>query len=130
MTAKIRAKDPDNVIILGTPNWSQDVDLAANSPLWGTNLLYTLHFYACTHTGFLRDKAADAISKNLPLFVTEWGATHADGGLDGEVCDAEAQAWHTFLNQNHISWTAWKFDGCEDASCLLKEGAPGERRFR
>ena len=44
--------------------------------------------------------------------------------LDGVVCDADAQAWHTFLNQNHISWTAWKFDGCEDASCLLKEGAP------
>jgi endoglucanase len=124
LTAKIRAKDPDNVIILGTPNWSQDVDAAADSPVTGTNLLYTLHFYACTHTGYLREKAATALSKNLPLFVTEWGATHADGGVDGVVCEAEAQAWHDFMNQNRISWTAWKFDGCTDSSCLLKEGAP------
>ncbi len=124
VSAKIRAKDPDNVIILGTPSWSQEVDVAANAPLAGTNLLYTLHFYACTHTDWLQEKAADALSKNLPLFVTEWGATAADGGLDGVVCETEAQAWHTFLNQNQISWTAWKFDGCEDSSCLLKEGAP------
>jgi aryl-phospho-beta-D-glucosidase BglC (GH1 family) len=122
--AKIRAKDPDNLIILGTPQWSQNVDAAANSPLTGTNLLYTLHFYACTHTDWLRQKAAEAVGKNLPLFVTEWGATHADGGLDGIVCEAEAQAWHTFLNQHQISWTAWKFDGCKDSSCLLREGAP------
>lgn len=124
VVAKIRAKDPDNVIILGTPNWSQDVDKAADSPLSGTNLLYTLHFYACSHKEWLRDKANQALAKNLPIFVTEWGATHADGGLDGVVCDADALAWHQWMNQNNISWTAWKLDGCTDASCLFREGAP------
>lgn len=124
LVAKIRETDPDNVIVLGTPQWSQRVGDAAADPVAGTNLMYTLHFYACTHDAWLREDAADALANGLPLFVTEWGATHADGGLDGVVCDEEAQLWHTFLNENQISWTAWKLDGCSDASCLLKTGAP------
>lgn len=115
----IRQHDPDNVIILGTPKWSQDVDVAAQDPVSGTNLIYTLHFYACDHTGWLRDKANTALGAGLPLFVTEWGATKADGGLDGTVCEAEAQAWINWMNQNNISWTAWKLDGCTDSSCYF-----------
>lgn len=124
LVTRIRATDPENVIVLGTPQWSQLVGDAAADPVAGTNLMYTLHFYACTHDQWLRDDAAAALADGLPLFVTEWGATHADGGLDGVVCDTEAQLWHTFLNENKISWTAWKLDGCGDASCLLKPSAP------
>lgn len=115
----IRERDADNVIILGTPNWSQDVDVAAQDPVSGSNLIYTLHFYACDHTDWLRTKGDAALSAGLPLFVTEWGATPADGGLDGTVCEAEAQAWHDWMNQNNISWTAWKLDGCTDSSCYF-----------
>jgi endoglucanase len=122
--AKIRANDPDNIIVLGTPIWSQEVDAAAADPVQGSNLMYTLHFYACTHTDWLRAKGSAAIEAGLPLFVTEWGATHADGGTDGKVCDAEADAWHAWMNENQVSWAAWKLDGCKDSSCLLKEGAP------
>lgn len=48
--------DPDNIIIIGSPNWSQDVDIAAADPVEGTNLMYTLHFYAGSHGQELRDK--------------------------------------------------------------------------
>lgn len=44
----IRAIDPDNLIVVGTPTWSQDVDVAAADPIAGTNIAYTLHFYAGT----------------------------------------------------------------------------------
>ena len=38
----IRAKDKKAVIIIGTPTWSQDVDLVADSPIKGSkNLMYT-----------------------------------------------------------------------------------------
>lgn len=121
----IRARDPDNVIVLGTPQWSQRVDQAAADPVPGKNLMYTLHFYACSHTQQLRSTAMAALSRGLPLFVTEWGATHADGGLNGVVCQDEAQRWHDFLDAQGVSWTAWKLDDCEpDASCLLRPGAP------
>ena len=123
----IREADPDNLIILGTPNWSQYVDEAAANPVTGSNLLYTLHFYACSHDAWLRELGDAALNLGAPLFVTEWGATDADGGLDGLLCLEEAQLWHDWLNQHDVSWTAWKLDGCEDSSCYFTpEGAPLE----
>jgi endoglucanase len=125
VVSAIRAVDPDNVIILGTPSWSQSVDAAARDPLEGTNLMYTLHFYSCTHTGWLRSRAQSALTAGLPLFVTEWGASDADGGRDGLVCLDEAKLWLDFFEANKISWTAWKLDDCAaDSTCLLQPGTP------
>jgi endoglucanase len=40
----IRAIDPDNLIIVGTPNWSQNVDEASLDPITRyPNIAYTLH---------------------------------------------------------------------------------------
>lgn len=124
VVSKIREKDADNVVILGTPNWSQYVDEAARDPLPGQNLMYTLHFYACTHTAWLRDRANTALSLGAPLFVTEWGGTHADGGLDGVVCLDEAELWTDWMSQHSISWTAWKLDNCSDSSCYFTPAPP------
>lgn len=124
VVAAIREQDEEAVIILGTPNYSQNVDKAAIDPVAGTNLMYTLHYYACTHKDWLRQKADVALSRGLALFVTEWGATTADGGLNGDVCLEDAQTWDDWTTLHHISWAAWKLDGCDDSSCLLQTGAP------
>jgi endoglucanase len=129
VVAAIRAVDPDNLIVLGTPTYSQDVDLAAADPLTdATNLLYTLHFYACTHKQSLRDKANKAISLGLPLFITEFGITPADGGVvksgDNDVCEGEGTTWFTWMAQNNISGASWKLDQCTDSSCILTADAP------
>ena len=120
----IRAIDPDNLIVMGTPTYSQDVDLAAASPVTGTNLLYTLHWYSCSHTQWLRDKGNTAISKGLALYVTEFGATNADGGTDGKVCEAEADNWFSWMATNGIGGTAWKLARGSDSSNILSSGAP------
>jgi endoglucanase len=120
----IRKQDKSALIVLGTPTYSQEVDQAAKDPLDGENLLYTLHYYACSHKAWLRQKADVALGMGLPLFVTEWGATAADGGLDGAVCLDEAQLWDDWLDNHGISWTAWKLDDCDDSSCVLAPGAP------
>jgi endoglucanase len=125
VVAAIRAVEPNSVIILGTPNWSQDVDVAAQDLLAGDNLMYTLHFYACDHGQWLINKANSALAKGAPLFVTEWGATKADGGLDGTVCEVQAQLWHDWMKPHGIGWAAWKFDNCvPDSSCILSVDAP------
>ncbi|MEU1242437.1 cellulase family glycosylhydrolase [Micromonospora parva] len=124
VVSAIRAADPDNIIVLGTPTWSQDVDVAAASPVAGTNLMYTLHFYSCTHGSSLRAKGDAAIRAGLALFVTEWGASNADGGLDGRACLPEAQSWIDWMKANGISWTAWKLDVGTDTTNLLSPGAP------
>jgi endoglucanase len=128
VSAAIRQYDPDNVIIMGTPTWSQNVDRAANDPVQGTNLMYTVHFYSCTHRAAQRQLAINARNQGIPIFVTEWGATSADGGTnpDGQLCLDEAQAWHDFMDSAGISWTAWKLDDCPDLSCLFKASAPAD----
>ena len=117
--AAIRAIDPDNLIIVGTPSWSQDVDVAANDPINGyANIAYTLHFYAGTHGQFLRDKASTALSRGIPLFVTEWGSVNADGA--GGVATAEANSWVNFMKANNISNANWALnDKAEGASALV-----------
>jgi endoglucanase len=126
VSAAIREQDPDNVIIMGTPVWSQAVDEAAADPVAGTNLMYTVHFYSCTHRAGQRAQAQRALDRGVAIFVTEWGATVANGGTDpnGEVCVAEAQLWHDLMDTAGISWTAWKLDDCADLSCLFRPGAP------
>uniref|UniRef100_A0AC34RIA3 Glycoside hydrolase family 5 domain-containing protein n=1 Tax=Panagrolaimus sp. JU765 TaxID=591449 RepID=A0AC34RIA3_9BILA len=102
----IRKNDPNNVIIVGTPIWSQNVDDAANDPLQGfENIAYTLHYYAGTHKEALRNKAKYAISKNLPIFVTEYGLVNSDG--NGDVNEEESNKWWRFLDDNKISYINW-----------------------
>jgi endoglucanase len=116
---EIRAIDPDNLIIVGTPTWSQDVDKAANDPITGyDNIAYTLHFYAGTHGASLRTKAQNALNKGIALFVTEWGAVNANG--DGAIATSETNAWLKFLKDNHISHANWALnDKAEGASSLV-----------
>lgn len=120
VVAAIRQVDPDNVIILGTPSWSQHVHRAAADPVEGENIMYALHFYSCTHGEQFRNYGEQALARGAALFVTEWGATHADGGLDGLLCLDEATRWHEWMNEHDIGWAAWKLDNCSpDSSCLL-----------
>ncbi len=118
--AAIRSEDPDNLIVVGTPTWSQDVDLASQDPISDVNVAYTLHFYSGTHTQYLRDKAQTALNNGIALFVTEWGAVNATGDGDADV--SETERWMDFLKENHISHANWSVsDKPEGASIVLKD---------
>ena len=120
--AAIRAIDPDNLIIVGSPTWSQDVDVVAQDPIEGyANIAYTLHFYAATHGQYLRDKAKVALDNGLALFVTEWGTVSANG--DGAVDQTEVDAWMDFLCEHAISHCNWALNDKVEGASALKEGA-------
>lgn len=118
--AEIRKYDTNNIIVCGTPTWSQRVDDAAADPLEGDNIAYTLHYYAGTHRQELRDITLRALNKNLPIFVTEFGTTPANG--DGFVDETEAKLWWDFLDTNHISWCNWSITDKDEASAAVKPG--------
>ena len=120
--AAIRKYDPDNIIIVGTPNWSQDVDIAAKNPIIGQkNIMYTLHFYAGSHGNALRKKASAALKAGIPLFVTAWGTTKDSG--DGGVFEKETLEWMMFLQKNNISWVNWSINNKGEDSGVLKYNA-------
>ena len=112
---------PRAVILVGTPTWSQDVDLAAADPLSFGNIMYVCHFYAGTHFAFLREKVSTALSKGAPIFVTEWGTSDASG--NGGVFTKEAATWLSFLAQHKISWANWSLCDKSESSAALKPGA-------
>ena len=119
----IRTYDKKAVILVGTPNWSQDVDQAALSPVskkYRKNVMYTLHFYAATHKEWLRDKAQAALDKGLPLFVSEFSICDASG--NGGLDKAEAKKWLTFLDKNNISYMAWSLSNKAESSAFIKSG--------
>jgi len=116
----IRAHDEDNIIVVGTPRWSQQVDLAAEDPIEGENIAYTLHFYAGTHRQELREIAKIAMEKGLALFVTEFGTTNADG--DGPVYAEESREWFEFMDQNNLSWCNWSITAKDESSAALLPG--------
>lgn len=117
----IRQVDPDNLIIVGTPQWSQKVHEASYDPLSVSNVAYTLHFYAGTHGQFLRDWATEAMNNGIALFATEWGTVNANG--DGGVAHASTDQWMDFLKQHNISHANWSYnDKVEGASALFPDG--------
>jgi aryl-phospho-beta-D-glucosidase BglC (GH1 family) len=123
VVSAIRRVDPDNLIVLGTPLWSQRVADAAADPVRAANVLYTLHFYSCTHKDWVRQQGDAALALGAALFVSEWGATAADGGRTGELCLDEARIWLDWMAEHKISGAAWKLIADSDLSAILRSTA-------
>lgn len=117
--AAIRKYDSDAIIIVGTPNWSQDVDTAAKSPITGqSNIMYTMHFYAATHRDDLRNKLKYALDSDLPVFITEFSICEASG--NGAADYSSAQAWFDIINQYGVSYVGWNLSNKAESSALFK----------
>jgi len=119
LIARIRAIDPDNLIIVGTQTWAQDVDKAAADPIKGfDNIAYALHFYAGSHKQELRDKAKKALDSGIALMVTEWGSVNANG--DGDIDREEAQRWLAFMREHNLSHCMWALNDKKEGASMLK----------
>ena len=115
----IREQDADGVILVGTPNWSQYVDQAAADPITGyDNIMYTLHFYAATHTDSLRDTMVKAVEAGLPVFVSEYGICDASG--NGAIDRTQADKWMEVMDEYGISYVAWNLSNKSETSAILK----------
>jgi aryl-phospho-beta-D-glucosidase BglC (GH1 family) len=123
----IRDNNDNTVIIIGTPTWSQDVDIASSDKVSGTNIMYTLHFYAGSHRGELRSKAQSALNNNAPIFVTEFGTSHASG--DANYSPDETKTWINWLNERKISWICWSFSDKGEVSATLVPGSCNSRNW-
>ena len=101
----IRA-NTQNLVIVGTPNWSQHPEQGAQSPIASTNIAYVLHFYASSHSkGSYGGHVTSALNAGYPVFISEWGTTNADG--DGEPNASATNEWTQFMDQNNIPNCNW-----------------------
>ena len=114
----IRKNTKDALIIVGTPTWSQDVDIAAEDPVTGyDNIMYAVHFYAATHTDNIRNKVTTALSKGLPIFVSEFSICDASG--NGAIDYDQAAKWFDLIDSNNLSYAAWNLSNKAETSSLI-----------
>ncbi len=115
----IRENDKEGLIIVGTPTWSQDVDLVAKDPIKNQeNLLYTLHFYAASHKDALREKMIKALELELPIFVSEFGISDYSG--NGEINEKQGEIWLDLLESKGIGYVAWNLSNKDESSALIR----------
>lgn len=125
----IRENDPDNIILVGSPHWDQDVDLPAADPILGvTNIMYTMHFYAATHGKELRDRTDIAISKGLPVFISESAGMEATG--DGPLNLKAWQEYIDWMEARKLSWITWSVSDKDETCSILKKSAKSEGKWK
>ncbi|MEM9324499.1 MAG: cellulase family glycosylhydrolase [Bacteroidota bacterium] len=106
----IRASDPDNVVICGTPRWSSATDDVCGNAVTGTNIMYTHHYYAASHDRHFALVEA-AIDCDLPVFITECGGMNYAG--EGAIDYPAWQRWIKLCEENDISYAYWSFSSKE-----------------
>ena len=125
----IRAIDSNNIILVGSPHWDQDINLPANDPIVGyKNLMYTMHFYAATHGPELRARTDSAIAKGLPVFVSESAGMEASG--DGAI---DLKAWQAYINwmqEKKLSWITWSVSDKDETCSMLQKSAGSRGRWK
>jgi len=125
----IRANDKKNIIIVGSPHWDQDVHIVADDPITGfSNIMYSLHFYAATHKKELRDRGDYALSKGIPIFISEYGGMEATG--DGIIDYKSWDEWLAWAEKNKISTICWSVSDKKEKCSVLLPTAKSEGKWK
>jgi endoglucanase len=144
VTQAIRGTGAENLVIIGTPYYSQYVDVAAaDQPKDASgnvfkNVAYTFHFYAAshgskayyvvndpTHAGGLESDRIE--NPKVPIFISEWGTTHSDGGYTSQtsyVDEANTDWWfNNYVNSKyHYSTCNWSVLNTTQVSSAFTNG--------
>ena len=99
----------DNLIIVGTSNWSQHPEEGAgDNAVPGKNIAYTFHFYAASHSKeSFSGNIESALNNGAPVFISEWGTTDASG--DGDPNQGASQAWMSYMDKMLLPNCNWSF---------------------
>lgn len=117
----IRANSPEAVIIVGTPNFDRMLMGAASDPLEFDNVMYACHFYAASHGEDLREEIRTAMSRGLPIFLSEVGLSEESG--DGDVDYEAAVEWFEFADELKLSYTVWSLSNKLESSAMIRATA-------
>lgn len=108
-----------NIIIVGSDGWSsQPNGVNVN----GTNIAYSYHFYANTHSKGAKSGDVDAaLNNNKAVFVTEFGTTSANGKTGHNP--GASDEWITYLEGKNVSWVNWEVGHRDEESAILSASA-------
>ncbi|QLH77149.1 cellulase family glycosylhydrolase [Halosimplex rubrum] len=108
----------DNMILMGSPSWTQSPEGALVEEFDGEDIAYTYHIYPGHNSSrqqnwedaSINGEGVEGVYEQAPLFVTEFGWEEGGGQYIGGT-DEFGTAFHDFLEQSPaIHWTAWCAD--------------------
>ncbi len=121
----IRANSPNALIVVGTPDYDQDLASPAEKRLDFENVMYSFHFYAASHYDDMMDTLEQSRKDGLPVFISECGITEADG--NGRIDYENAETWFDYLHDNSISYVVWNLSNKNESSSFIK-ATSGEKK--
>ncbi|MBE9046644.1 glycoside hydrolase family 5 protein [Pleurocapsales cyanobacterium LEGE 10410] len=118
----IRARAPNNIVIVGSPACSSNPVHANTHPFQGNNLVYTYHAYPTQRTLRMMEKHIGAYKgERIPLFLTEFGWQPNGHHVHGGTTSGWGQTLKQFLEKRpYINWTAWAYSPTCGPSMLDK----------
>ena len=118
----IRGTGNQNLIVVGSTKYSSypKAQSQVQPGLSYTNIAYTFHFYAASHSLGNGNDAGDAVSSGVPVFVTEWGTTNYDG--DGTPDEGKTRTWTQWMDENKISNCNWFAGADAQQSAMFSSG--------
>lgn len=120
IVSTIRKYDSDAIIICGTGTWSQDIDQVLGNRLSDANCVYALHFYANTHTDWLRNRLQNCYNQGLPVLVSEFGTCDASG--NGGYNSTESTKWLKLLDSLNVGYINWSACGKSETASAFEHG--------
>jgi hypothetical protein len=108
---KIRANGANNIILMGSPQWSTRAYQALTTPIPdpANNLVYVEHIYPNQGTGF--DALFGTASHTIPIMVTEfgWDPSRKSGGAYG-TSSGWGSTFRRYMDANpQMGWSNWIF---------------------
>jgi aryl-phospho-beta-D-glucosidase BglC (GH1 family) len=113
----------DNLIIAGTPTWSQEIDVATNDPLTGNMIAYNYMWYAGTHFSWVQSRGETALANlatrapNQALFMGEVGVSTSDGS--GGVYYSNFNTLMEWAKTKKLSWLNWSIAHKDESSAVF-----------
>lgn len=110
-------KYSNNLIIVGTPTFSQDVELVLESPISVPNLVYSFQFNAGTeipsdlssNLKTFESKIDAVLEAGYPVFISYFTTVHSDGGAGSHYATHDSSStkeWLSFLDTKGLSYIA------------------------
>lgn len=118
-TAEKANTGKNSIVICGTGTWSQDIQDVVGNALTDKNCVYALHFYANTHTDWLRERVTTC-SSSIPILVSEFGTCDSSG--NGGFNKTETVKWLDTLDSLQIGYINWSLADKSETASAFKSG--------
>lgn len=114
----IRKNSPSALILVGTPNYSTDIESVYEDPLMYEGVMYSYHQYIDENSSSSRSTIEKAQEFKLPLFVSEWGVNNRNEDL--EISLIRAEEFLMLLDEYSISWVNWSLSNKSEISAAIR----------